>query len=824
MKKLYYILGVILFLLSDVILAQVSKSIDVTNSGTLSTLVSQVERNTVTHFTITGNIDASDVKFIRDEMIKLKELDISNVKINSYSGVNGTYSSTYYPENEMPEYSFYYGNGNARKDITKISLPNTITSIGAYAFRACTGITGSLVIPDSVIKIEREAFAGVNITSLTIGNSVTKIGDQSFQYCSRLTTLILGKSVNQIGYQSFYFVRLNLIYSLSDNPPIINTLWSFYTNPVVVFVSESAISAYKAAPKWNTFNLMTEKEVTIHNSQAGSLAANLISSGYGPLSSISHLTVTGKVNDVDITHIKSNMSILTHLDISECSIFNQKLLDFAFQNKTTLRNIKLPSVIYEIGKYAFSGCVSLDCEIPISSSLNYIGEGAFQGCQMLTGSLIIPDNITMIYSSTFNDCISLNGNISIPNSVMQIGNSTFSGCLGLTGFLNLPENLQSIGDNAFMNCSGLSGNLLIPSSITSIGEGAFSGCSGFTGNLSIPSNVTRINNSTFSNCSGITGHLIIPNTIISIGTSAFSGCSSITGLSLPYSVKEIPQNAFKDCISLTGNLIIPNVISRIGNSAFSGCSNLSELNLAVKANEIEDNAFFNCSGLTKISVPLKVPPTIYNNTFGGVNKENCILIVPTGSILTYQTSNYWDSFIFINEMDFEDIENMFSVKLEINYGGNAYCCNSMDKLPNGSIIYVEKENSILFYFEPSHNYELVSVIYDDVEVMSEIIENYFFIFQTPSVIKNTVIKVTFQNKDINTKNSEIIYNRDIRVYLNKNEIFIEGLNKGEVVNLFTINGMHMNTITSNSSIVKIPVNKNNLYFIKVREKIYKLIL
>jgi len=120
--------------------AQVSKLINVTTAGTLTTLLSATEKSNITNLTVTGNIDARDFKTLRDEITELSILDLSGVSIKAYTGNEGTQSSTStsYIANAIPQYAFknsqylYY-----EKKITKIVIPNTITSIGNDAFYGC---------------------------------------------------------------------------------------------------------------------------------------------------------------------------------------------------------------------------------------------------------------------------------------------------------------------------------------------------------------------------------------------------------------------------------------------------------------------------------------------------------------------------------------------------------------------------------------------------------------------------------------------------------------------------------------------------------------
>ena len=88
--------------------------------------------------------------------------------------------------------SFYYCTGLTGSLI----IPDSVTTIGDFTFSDC-GFTGSLTIPDSVISIGYAAFQGcTNLTgSITIGNNVTNISDQAFGYCIGVNTLYTNADV-----------------------------------------------------------------------------------------------------------------------------------------------------------------------------------------------------------------------------------------------------------------------------------------------------------------------------------------------------------------------------------------------------------------------------------------------------------------------------------------------------------------------------------------------------------------------------------------------------------------------------------------------------
>ena len=72
---------------------------------------------------------------------------------------------------------------NGCSGLTSVTIPNSVTSIGDYAFSDCSGLT-SVTIPNSVTSIGDYAFSGCrDLTSVTIPNSVTSIGNMAFLDC-----------------------------------------------------------------------------------------------------------------------------------------------------------------------------------------------------------------------------------------------------------------------------------------------------------------------------------------------------------------------------------------------------------------------------------------------------------------------------------------------------------------------------------------------------------------------------------------------------------------------------------------------------------------
>ena len=91
------------------------------------------------------------------------------------------------------------------KSLQSITIPNSVTSIGVHAFSSCDSLQ-SITIPNSVTSIGDGTFCECSsLQSVTIPNSVTKIGDYAFRWCESLQSITIPNSVTKIGNGAFWY-------------------------------------------------------------------------------------------------------------------------------------------------------------------------------------------------------------------------------------------------------------------------------------------------------------------------------------------------------------------------------------------------------------------------------------------------------------------------------------------------------------------------------------------------------------------------------------------------------------------------------------------
>ncbi|MFA7369641.1 MAG: leucine-rich repeat protein, partial [Kiritimatiellales bacterium] len=90
-----------------------------------------------------------------------------------------------------------------RRNLTDVTIPDSVTYIGWGAFYQCAGLT-NVVIGTNVGGIDSQAFSECTaLRDITIPDRVTSIGMSAFSGCSSLTNVILGSSVSDIRDYAF---------------------------------------------------------------------------------------------------------------------------------------------------------------------------------------------------------------------------------------------------------------------------------------------------------------------------------------------------------------------------------------------------------------------------------------------------------------------------------------------------------------------------------------------------------------------------------------------------------------------------------------------
>ncbi|MBR2289067.1 MAG: leucine-rich repeat domain-containing protein [Clostridia bacterium] len=481
------------------------------------------------------NVFGSCAKLTGDISVLMATLDENATTITEgqFSGFSGVTGKLVIPKRitKIENNAF---NGCRNIEGLEFEEDSELTEIGDYSFYQCTNIAGTLTIPDRVISIGGYAFCGDGkITSLSLNDELEKLGSSCFYSCVKISgTLVIPAKIRKIPNYAFTSNGVTTLKFITNTVDEDNTL-------------EIAGYAFNSCP--NLENLYFPEE-------------DIVFSG-----------------------------------------------SYHFNSCTKLKNIYNSDYIKDMqGSYHFQSCTALE-EISLKNT-SKIGVASFRFCSNLK-SVKNMSAVTLIDTDAFTDCINLETVNSYSNIVTFLNNSM----------------ITTLGGNAFLNCAKLTGNyektISNKSNITiNLGAAAFSG-TGVTNSMVFDlEGKTAIANGAFSGATTITDkdgneikNIVIPSTITSIGSSAFAGCTTLESVVIPSSVELIGGSAFRGCTNLSSVTYSTNSkLTYVNSWCFAECSSLTSFDFSSNIVNLNSYAFYH-SGI--VSADLSNVATIDADAF-----------------------------------------------------------------------------------------------------------------------------------------------------------------------------------------------------------------
>lgn len=496
-------------------------------------------------------------------------------------------------EEEIPAYAFAWWSG-----LTAVTLPDTITSIGEYAFYKCSSLTSAAIAEKMPVIDEEAPESGeseggepediVSAVGLILPAGVLTVGNSAFRECAALPGVEIPEGVTTIGSSAF-----------RDCAAVTR---------LIVPASAAAVGSHA----FDGCNALTAAGPIGVKDENGEDAYDY---QYGWTTAIPDYAFDG-------------CSGLTEVALPDelTSIGN-----YAFRGCSALEALNLPEGVQTIGKYAFANCGSMT-SIVVPAAVTTVGEYAFANCAGLTSAGPIgakPESGEEAYAYqygwtraipayAFDGCIGLT-EVAFSGRLRTIGNYAFRGCTGLLSII-IPDTVSAIGDYAFRECTSLS-SVFMPNSVKTFGKYMFYDCTSLTsaGPVGGAYNyqfewMEEIPKHAFSGCKGLTS-VTLPATVTKIGSHAFAYCSGLQEIKLPDAVETISDHAFWECTALR-SVTIPTAVTSINKEAFLNAGVVSvhyagdrkQWNAIAKkeGNDVLSKAAIYCAILTSLDAPTQL--------------------------------------------------------------------------------------------------------------------------------------------------------------------------------------------------------------------------
>ena len=581
----------------------------------------------------------------------------------TYSGIIDIPNSISYGDGTIPVTSINDGAFSSTNNLTKVTIPSSVTSIGSNAFKNSS--IAVIIIGENVTTIGSNAFNGAsNLTEISIPAKVTSIGGSAFQGCTGLTTAIFaspaamcgitfdGNTSNPLYYaKHLYFLdseeevkNLTIPSTISSIPAYafqncsclisitieeeevendlkgVTTIGEYAFTNCSGLISISIPSTVKEIGKNAFSNAFDTSSPTLTRATFNSISS-LCSIDFGnvnsnPLTGAHHLFVKGKEEEETKITLPSTPNIKPRV----------------FAGASFITEVTIPGEVDSIGEDAFLNCTKIttvyysspekltkiQCPKGIANPLYYgaipvvegmalghldfdqdISDKAFTNSKWITDITIGP-NVKTIGKNAFKSCSNLNSiTFQEGSTLTTIDEDAFNGCLSLTS-INLPNTLTNIGKRAFRDTKLT--EITLPLGCTNLGESVFEICTALTSAYFELANLTTIPKNIFKGCNNLIT-VTIPEKIDTIGEGSFQGCIKLTTLPLSDHLTIIEKNAFNGCTGLKELMLSgKGKLAELGESAFSGCSNITMVSLPSTIDKIFNYAFSGCTSLADLYI------------------------------------------------------------------------------------------------------------------------------------------------------------------------------------------------------------------------------
>lgn len=519
------------------------------------------------------------------------------------------------------------------------------------------------------------------------GYTVTTIGEYAFYKSNTMTSLTIPPTIDSIGRRPFEGCDAHLTrITIEDTDRLLRTFaLHYWAGREMVFGGQGIDLDVKEAYIGRPFRTAIDEE----ESRRQSIFLSNDSLRTATLGDWYEEVPDGLFEDCDslrTVHFSPNTKRIGKETFWSCEALSSMDLpkgletidEKAFGYCKFLGKITLPQTLKLISSDAFMGCEQL-ASITIPASVDSIG-CAFNGCKALRSFTVENGNMPLRFwsqhswagwSTVFDGMENLE-TVTMGRPVICDIPSTYY-CRNLRKF-EYTYPIDEVADKQFYHCTNLR-SVIFCGAPTRIGKEAFRECDSLV-SINLPEGVTFIDDHAFYYCLSLE-HVGLPSTLSVIGDYAFRRCEQFRRFTIPAQVDSICNGILNECTNLKTVIIAPSskplkyccpsqftnslraatidtlYLDRyIQNGALSDNQTLKKLYIGSNVTALCEELFGYCYNIDEIFSLNPVPPTCEGGrVFAYVNKEDCRLHVPIGSLDAYKEAFVWQDFFNRDEVD-----------------------------------------------------------------------------------------------------------------------------------------------------------------------------
>ena len=247
--------------------------------------------------------------------------------------------------------------------------------------RLLVGVSGDVMIPEGVTKIEYKAFSGRKLNSVSMPSSVTDIGECAFENCSSLKSVVLPDGVTGIGAWAFFGC---------------DSLMS-----VTIPSGVTGIGAWAFSGCHGLTSVVLPESVQFIGNDAFRGCSNLASISVP--SNVVHILPNAFAETPFFDNMPDGLIVLSGIAYKWKGVCPEevripegvtRIFKKAFESRGQIKSVTIPNSVTDIEDEAFSSCSGLT-SLVIPEGVTNVGCNAFWGCDKLT-EVSIPRSLEKI--------------------------------------------------------------------------------------------------------------------------------------------------------------------------------------------------------------------------------------------------------------------------------------------------------------------------------------------------------------------------------------------------------------------------------------------